>query len=156
MGIERVKLYLKKWDKDSEIIIFNTSSATVDLAAAALAVTGDEIAKSISLYDNSDGVILIVTAGYQKIDNRKFKDEFGLKAKMLAFEDVEQLVGHPVGGVCPFGVNPQVSVYLDVSLKQFDFVYPACGSANSAIKLSILELELFSGHKKWVDVTKIN
>ncbi|WBV55317.1 YbaK/EbsC family protein [Chryseobacterium daecheongense] len=154
MGIEKAKLHLKKWNKDSEVIIFDTSSATVELAAAALNISGNKIAKSISLYDENNDVILIVAAGYRKIDNRKFKDEFGLKAKMLAFEDVEPLVGHPVGGVCPFGVNSQVSVFLDISLKDFEFVYPACGSANSAIKLSISELEVLSGFKKWVDVTK--
>lgn len=154
MGIEKAKLHLKKWNKDSEVIIFETSSATVELAAAALNISGNKIAKSISLYDENNDVILIVAAGYRKIDNRKFKDEFGLKAKMLAFEDVEPLVGHPVGGVCPFGVNSQVSVFLDISLKEFEFVYPACGSANSAIKLSISELEVLSGFKKWVDVTK--
>ncbi|MDC8106105.1 YbaK/EbsC family protein [Chryseobacterium sp. PTM-20240506] len=154
MGIEKAKLHLKKWNKDSEVIIFDTSSATVELAAAALNISGNKIAKSISLYDENNDVILIVAAGYRKIDNRKFKDEFGLKAKMLAFEDVEPLVGHPVGGVCPFGVNSQVSVFLDISLKEFEFVYPACGSANSAIKLSISELEVLSGFKKWVDVTK--
>ncbi|WP_345991052.1 YbaK/EbsC family protein [Chryseobacterium sp. Chry.R1] len=154
MGIEKAKLHLKKWNKDSEVMIFDTSSATVELAAAALNISGNKIAKSISLYDENNDVILIVAAGYRKIDNRKFKDEFGLKAKMLAFEDVEPLVGHPVGGVCPFGVNSQVSVFLDISLKEFEFVYPACGSANSAIKLSISELEVLSGFKKWVDVTK--
>ena len=156
MGIEKVLHHLKKWNKDSDVLLLNTSSATVDLAAEALEVTGAEIAKSISLYDDYEGVILIVTAGHQKVDNRKFKDEFGLKAKMLSCEDVERLVGHPVGGVCPFGVNLEVSVYLDISLKQFEFVYPACGSVNSAIKLSIPELELFSGYRKWVDVTKVN
>lgn len=154
MGIEKAKLHLKEWNKDSEVMIFDTSSATVELAAAALNISGNKIAKSISLYDENNDVILIVAAGYRKIDNRKFKDEFGLKAKMLAFEDVEPLVGHPVGGVCPFGVNSQVSVFLDISLKEFEFVYPACGSANSAIKLSISELEVLSGFKKWVDVTK--
>lgn len=156
MGIEKVLHHLKKWNKDSDVLLLNTSSATVDLAAEALEVTGAEIAKSISLYDDYEGVILIVTAGHQKVDNRKFKDEFGLKAKMLSYDDVERLVGHPVGGVCPFGVNPEVSVYLDISLKQFEFVYPACGSVNSAIKLSIPELELFSKYRKWVDVTKVN
>ncbi|WP_172281910.1 YbaK/EbsC family protein [Chryseobacterium sp. LAM-KRS1] len=154
MGIEKAKLHLKKWNKDSEVMIFDTSSATVELAAAALNISGNKIAKSISLYNENNDVILIVAAGYRKIDNKKFKDEFGLKAKMLAFEDVEPLVGHPVGGVCPFGVNSQVSVFLDISLKEFEYVYPACGSANSAIKLSISELEIFSGFKKWVDVTK--
>ncbi|MFP7656659.1 YbaK/EbsC family protein [Chryseobacterium proteolyticum] len=104
MGIEKAKLHLKKWNKDSEVMIFDTSCATVELAAAALNISGNKIAKSISLYDENNDVILIVAAGYRKIDNRKFKDEFGLKAKMLAFEDVEPLVGHPVGGVCPFGV----------------------------------------------------
>jgi len=98
---------------------------------------------------------LIVAAGDSKIDNNKYKQEFGTKAKMIAFEDVEKVIGHAVGGVCPFGVNEDVAIYLDESLKRFDFVYPACGSSNSAIKLCISELERVSGYKKWVDVCKL-
>lgn len=154
MSIETAKNHLSRWQRDGDVIILGQSSATVELAAVALGVKGAEIAKSISLYNNDGGVILLVVSGHRKVDSRKFRDDFGLKAKMLAFEDVEPLVGHPVGGVCPFGVNSGVKIYLDESLKQFNFVYPACGSANSAIKLSIGELEEFSEFEKWVDVTK--
>jgi len=154
MGLEQAREHLKKWNKDSEIVILTTSSATVELAAEALGVTGGEIAKSISLYDKDGGVILIVISGDQKIDSKKFKDEFGLKAKMLTFENVESLVGHPVGGVCTFGINKKVRVFLDESLKKFEYIYPACGSVNSAIKLTNTELEELSGSEKWVNVTK--
>lgn len=130
------------------------SSTTVELAALALGVTGAEIAKSIPLYNNDGAVILLVASGHRKVDGRKLRDYFGLKAKMLAFEDLELLVGHPVGGVCPFGMNSRVKIYLDDSLKQFNFVHAACGSGNSALKLSIAELEEFSEFEKWVDITK--
>ena len=154
MGLTQVKEHLKKWNRAKDIVILDSSSATVELAAQTLGVKGAEIAKSISLYDQDGGVILIVTSGYQKVDSRKFKDTFGFKAKMLAFDEVEPLLGHPVGGVCPFGVNPNVRVFLDVSLKSFTRTYPACGDANSAICLTIEELEEFSGFEKWIDVTK--
>ncbi|WP_027383947.1 YbaK/EbsC family protein [Epilithonimonas caeni] len=154
MSIETAKQHLSKWKKDNDIMILDVSSATVELAAKALGVTGSEIAKSVSFYDKSGGVILIVASGTARIDGRKFKDEFGLKAKMLSSEDVEPLVGHPVGGVCPFGVKQGVKIYLDDSLKHFEWVYPACGSGNSAIKLSIAELEQSSEYVRWVNVTK--
>ncbi|SEM32081.1 Cys-tRNA(Pro) deacylase, prolyl-tRNA editing enzyme YbaK/EbsC [Chryseobacterium taichungense] len=154
MSIETAKEHLSKWKKDNDITILDQSSATVELAAKALGVIGSEIAKSVSFYDKSGGVILIVASGTARIDGRKFKDEFGLKAKMLSSEDVELLVGHPVGGVCPFGVKQGVNVYLDDSLKHFEWVYPACGSGNSAIKLSIAELEQSSEYVRWVNVTK--
>ena len=154
MSIHTAKQHLSKWKKDHDIIILDQSSATVELAAEALGVTGSEIAKSVSFYDKFGGVILIVASGTARIDGRKFKDEFGLKPKMLSSEDVEPLVGHPVGGVCPFGVKPEVNVYLDDSLKHFEWVYPACGSGNSAIKLSLGELEQSSEYVKWVSVTK--
>ncbi|WP_307449369.1 MULTISPECIES: YbaK/EbsC family protein [Chryseobacterium] len=154
MSIETAKQHLSRWKKDHEIMILDQSSATVELAAQALGVTGGEIAKSVSFYDQNGGAILIVTSGTARIDNRKFKDEFGQKAKMVSSEDVESLVGHPVGGVCPFGVKPEVKVYLDDSLRHFDWVYPACGSANSAIRLSVRELEQSSECVRWVDVTK--
>lgn len=135
-------------------MIPDQSSATVDLAAEALGVTGGEIAKSVSFYDKNGGAILIVTSGTARIDGMKFKDEFGLKAKMISSEDVEPLVGHPVGGVCPFGVKPEVKVYLDDSLRRFKWVYPACGSGNSAIKLSPEELEQISECIRWVNISK--
>lgn len=154
MSIETAKQHLSKWNKDNDIIVLDQSSATVELAAKALGVTGSEIAKSVSFYDKSGGVILIVASGTARIDGRKFKDEFGLKSKMLSPEDVEPLVGHPVGGVCPFGVKPEVKVYLDDSLRRFEWVYPACGSVNSAIRLSLTELEQISECMRWVNVSK--
>ncbi|MDR6514674.1 YbaK/EbsC family protein [Chryseobacterium camelliae] len=154
MSIETAKQHLSRWNKDNDMMILDQSSATVDLAAEALGVTGGEIAKSVSFYDKNGGAILIVTSGTARIDGRKFKDEFGLKAKMISSEDVEPLVGHPVGGVCPFGVKPEVKVYLDDSLRRFKWVYPACGSGNSAIKLSPEELEQISECIRWVNISK--
>lgn len=154
MSLETVKIHLNKWNKAGDIVSLNQSGASVEQAAQALGVTAPEIAKSMSFYDKAGGVILLVVSGHKKVDSRKYKDEFGLKAKMLGFEDVEPLVGHPVGGVCPFGLNEGVKVFLDVSLKEFAFVYPACGHSNYAIKVSIPEIEQFSDFVKWVDVTK--
>lgn len=154
MSLETAKKHLSKWNRDKDVFLLGQAGDTVEMASKALGVSLDEIAKSMSFYDKNGGAILIVTAGTSKVDNRKFKDEFGLKAKMIAFEEVEPLVGHPVGGVGPFGVNPQVKVYLDQSLKKYDIVYPCCGSNNSAIKVSIPELEQLSECEKWVDVTR--
>lgn len=153
MSVLKVTNYLKKYNKDKDIIIFDDSSATVELAAKRLNCDPNLIAKSLTFYGN-EGVILIVAAGNKKIDNAKFKSEFGLKAKMVKPEDLLSLVGHPKGGVCPFAVNDNVNVYLDVSLKEYEYVYPACGSENSAIKLSIDELNNISKNIKWVDVCK--
>lgn len=153
MSIEKAKAWLRKWNRDKDVIILDSSSATVDLAAQALGVTGPEIAKSVSLYDKEGTVLMILISGNRRIDNRKFKDEFGFKARMLSPQDVERLTGHPIGGVCPFGVNAGVRIFLDNSLKNFQYVYPACGSGNSAIKLSLPELEEYSGYIRWVDVT---
>ncbi|WP_312390915.1 YbaK/EbsC family protein [Chryseobacterium sp.] len=154
MSLEKVKQHLSQWNRESDIILLNQSSATVHQAAEALGVSVAKIAKSISLYDKDNGVIVIVASGQSKIDSKKFKERFDFKAKMLSFEDVEVLVGHPVGGVCPFGVNDGVKVFLDLSLKHFNYVYPACGTVNSAIKLTIPELEKYSLSEEWVDVTK--
>ena len=153
MSIERVREYLKEFGVDGRILEFETSSATVALAAEALGCEGCRIAKTISLY-HGERVALIVTAGDTRIDNAKFKARFGIKAKMLSFEDAEVRIGHAVGGVCPFGVNEGVDVYLDVSLRRFETVFPACGSANSAIELTVEELERYSGYLDWVDVCK--
>ena len=153
MSIEKVQEYLKKWGKDKEILEFETSSATVELAAQALGVEGARIAKTICFKDG-DGAMLIVTAGDAKTDNRKFKDEFGFKAKMLTPDETLEYTGHAVGGVCPFGLENDVPVFLDESLKRFETVYPACGSSNSAIKLTCEELDKYSQNKKWVDVGK--
>lgn len=153
MAIEKVREYLKKFGADERIIELETSSATVELAAQALGCEGARIAKTISL-STPDGCVLIVAAGDAKIDNHGFKEQFGVKPKMLSFEEVEPQIGHAVGGVCPFAVNNGVRVFLDESLKRFKTVYPACGSSNSAIELTLPELEEFSGFEKWVDVCK--
>ena len=153
MAINKVREYFKKYKIDNRILEFDVSSATVELAAKALGCEPAHIAKSLSFDVNGD-TILIITAGDMKIDNSKYKAEFNTKAKMLKFEEVEPRVGHAVGGVCPFAVNGDVKVYLDESLKQFEYVYPACGSSNSAIKLTIDELEKYSNYIKWIDVTK--
>lgn len=153
MAVEKVKEYFKKYNMDNRIIELNESSATVELAAKALHCEGKEIAKTLS-FRLSSGIILIVTAGDAKIDNAKYKHEFGEKAHMLTFDEVESLVGHAVGGVCPFAVNDGIKIYLDESLKRFEFVYPACGSSNSAIKLALDELEKYSNYTKWIDVCK--
>ena len=132
---------------------FDTSSATVELAAAALHCEPRRIAKTLSFMVN-EHAMLVVAAGDAKIDNSKYKAQFGAKAKMLSPEEVETLVGHAVGGVCPFAVNEGVDVYLDISLKRFETIYPACGSSNSAIELTITELEEHSVYIGWVDVCK--
>ena len=154
MSIVKVREYLKKFGLENKIMEFDVSSATVEKAAIALNCKEQEIAKTLSFIVD-DRPILIVTAGDSKVDNSKFKAEFHVKAKMIPFDDVERLVGYAVGGVCPFGVNKDVDVFLDESLKRFDTVYPACGSSNSAIKLSIEELEKASNYKEWIDVCKI-
>ncbi len=154
MSLEKAKEHLKKYGMDERIIEFATSSATVSEAAIAANCSEGEIAKTLSFLVE-DKPILIVVAGDCKIDNSKYKKEFSTKAKMIPYESVEELVGHQVGGVCPFGINDGATVYLDESLKQFEMVYPACGSSNSAIKLTIPELEQTSCYSKWVDVCKV-
>ncbi len=153
MAIEQAREYLKKWNAEDRIMEFPVSSATVELAAKALGCEPARIAKTLSFLVN-DAAVLVVTAGDAKIDNGKFKQQFHTKAKMLSPDQVEKMVGHAVGGVCPFGVKEGVTVYLDVSLKRFETVFPAAGSSNSAIELSIPELEQFSGSIAWVDVCK--
>ena len=154
MSIENARNHLKKYGKDGDIIEFSSSSATVKEAAADLNTEEGRIAKSMSFL-LSTGPVIIVAAGDARIDNRKFKDTFHEKAKMIGAEDVEPLTGHPVGGVCPFGTKEGVKVYLDESLKRYDFVYPAAGTPNSAIKLTIPELEETSECTGWIDVTKL-
>lgn len=153
MSIEKVRAYLKEKGIDNRIREFDSSSATVALAAQALGCEECRIAKSLS-FRAGERVILVVAAGDCKIDNAKYKTQFGTKAKMLPFDEVEQFIGHAAGGVCPFAVNDGVEIYLDVSLKRFDTVFPACGSANSAIELSLSELEEYSQYQAWVDVCK--
>ena len=153
MSFERAKEYLKEYGLENKVMEFPVSSATVEDAAKAVGCNEEEIAKTLS-FIVEDKPILIVVSGDCKIDNSKYKAEFHKKAKMIPFNDVEELIGHNIGGVCPFGVNPGVTVYLDNSLKRFDIIYPACGSSNSAVKLTIEELEKASNYEKWVDVCK--
>ncbi|MGI6485413.1 MAG: YbaK/EbsC family protein [Thermoanaerobacterales bacterium] len=153
MAIEKVKQYFQLWNLEHRIREFEVSSATVELAAKALECEPARIAKSLSF--KVDGKpILVVAAGDAKIDNKKFKNRFAAKAKMLTPDEVVELVGHAVGGVCPFGIKEGVTVYLDESLKRFETVFPACGSSNSAIELTIPELEKYSRYTEWVDVCK--
>ena len=153
MAIEAVKEYFKKFGIEDRIRELDVSSATVELAARALGCEPCRIAKTLSFSVNGRA-ILIVTAGDAKIDNPKYKARFGVKAKMLPPDEVGTLVGHAVGGVCPFGIHEGVAVYLDASLKRFRTVFPACGSGNSAIELTISELERYSGFVSWVDVCR--
>lgn len=153
MSIERARKHFSKWNLQDRILEFDVSSATVELAAEAVGCEPERIAKTLS-FEVNDDCILIVTAGDRKIDNTKYKAQFATKAKMLAPEDVEKTIGHGIGGVCPFGINEGITVYLDESLKRFSSVFPACGSANSAIELSIEELEKYSNSTAWIDVCK--
>lgn len=153
MAIDKVRNYFKQYNIEDKIIEFDVSSATVELAAKALNTEGKRIAKTMS-FKLSDKIILIVLAGDAKISNSKYKQQFKEKAKMLKFEEVEPLIGHPVGGVCPFAINEGVEVYLDESLKRFETVFPACGSASSAIELTIKELETYSKYNSWIDVSE--
>ena len=153
MAIEKVKQYFSEYGVADRVREFDVSSATVELAAQALGCEPCRIAKTLSFMVDGHAV-LIVAAGDAKIDNPKYKAQFGTKARMLTPEEAETLVGHAVGGVCPFAVNEGVTVYLDESLKRFSTVFPACGSSNSAIELSIDELEKYSGFVSWIDVCK--
>ena len=153
MAIDKVKEYFKQYNIEDRIQEFDVSSATVELAAMALGCEGKRIAKTLSFLVD-DKALLVVAAGDAKVDNPKYKATFSCKAKMLSYEQVEELVGHAVGGVCPFAIPEDVTVYLDESLKRFDTVFPACGSSNSAIELTIAELEKYSNAKGWVDVCK--
>lgn len=153
MAIEKVKQFFAQYGMQERVLEFPVSSATVELAAEALRCEPCRIAKTLSFLVE-DGPVLIVAAGDAKIDNPKYKAQFSTKAKMLTPEQAATMVGHAVGGVCPFAVNPGVKVYLDVSLRRFETVFPACGSSNSAIELTIPELEQYSGYLQWVDVCK--
>lgn len=153
MSLTKAKEHLKKYGLEDKIMESSVSSATVKEAAIALNCKEEEIAKTLSFIID-DKPILIVTSGDQKIDNSKYKAEFHTKAKMIPFNEVENKIGHGVGGVCPFGINDDVKVYLDTSLKRFKTIYPACGTSNSAVKLTIEELEKTSNYIKWIDVCK--
>lgn len=153
MAIEKIREYFKQFGLEKRIMEFEVSSATVELAAQAAGCEPRQIAKSLSFAGN-DRPILIVAAGDARIDNKKYKTQFGMKAKMISADEVETLIGHGVGGVCPFAINEDVRVYLDESLRRFKTAFPACGSSNSAIELSIEELEQYSNFVSWVDVCK--
>lgn len=153
MSIERVRSYFRELGIEDRILEFPQSSATVELAAEAVGCEPQRIAKTLS-FGIGERVLLVAAAGDAKIDNQKFKAEFGAKAKMLRPEEAEPRIGHAVGGVCPFAVNGGVEVYLDSSLRRFEAVYPAAGSSSSAIRLTIVELERYSHSLRWVDVCK--
>lgn len=153
MSVETVREYLKQFEKHNDIQEMDVSTATVELAALALGTDEARIAKSLSFYDG-EGAMIIVVAGDAKVDNKKFKDKFGFKARMLAPEDTVKYTGHAIGGVCPFALPKSVTVYLDDSMKRFTTMFPACGSGNSAIELTLEELEKTSDFKEWVDVCK--
>ena len=151
MSIEKGRAYFRQFGMEDRVREFTVSSATVELAALALGVEGARIAKTLS-FKSGDGCILILAAGDARIDNHKFKEKFHMKAKMLTPDEVLSLVGHPVGGVCPFGINEGIDVYLDDSLKRFETVFPAVGSPSSAIELNLDELFKYSNAVEWIDV----
>ena len=157
MATEQVRTYLNRWSRGNDVIEMAISTATVELAASALGVIPARIAKSISLrYDGheSEGskAIIIVASGDMKIDNRKFRDEFKFKPRMLSAEEAKEFTGHSIGGVCPFALPEGVEVWLDSSMKRFETIFPACGSSNSVIELTLAELEEYSQSRGWVDV----
>ena len=154
MSIEKGRAYFRQFGMEDRVREFDVSSATVELAALALGVDGARIAKTLS-FKKDDSCILILAAGDARIDNHKFKEKFHMKAKMLAPDEVLSIVGHPVGGVCPFGINDGIDVYLDESLKRFETVFQAVGSANSAIELNLDELYKYSNAIEWIDVCKL-
>ncbi|MED1205752.1 YbaK/EbsC family protein [Heyndrickxia acidicola] len=154
MSLESVRVHFKQWNRENDIMEFNRSSATVELAAEAIGTAPGRIAKTLSFRGEEDAAILIVAAGDAKIDNKKFKETFGFKARMLTPEEVLKQTGHAIGGVCPFGLKNDLKVFLDVSLKGYTTVFPACGSPNSAIELTIDELEHYSSASGWVDACK--
>ena len=151
MALEIAKQYLEERGFGDRVMVFDVSSATVELAAQAVGTEPARICKSLTFLVEEKPV-MILCAGDAKINNSKYKAFFHTKAKMLSFDQVHELIGHDVGGVCPFGIKEGVTVYLEESLKRFDIVYPACGSGNSAVKLTIPELEELSGYTAWIDV----
>ncbi|MDO4749554.1 MAG: YbaK/EbsC family protein [Eubacteriales bacterium] len=154
MSIEKGRAYFRQFGLEDRVQEFDVSSATVELAALALGVDGARIAKTL-YFHAQEGCMLILAAGDARIDNRKFKEYFGFKAKMLSADEVLEMVGHPVGGVCPFGIDPAIPVYLDKSMLRFESVYPAVGSGNSAIELDSEELYRYSNARAWIDVCKL-
>ncbi|MEK4229142.1 YbaK/EbsC family protein [Solibacillus sp. FSL H8-0538] len=154
MSLASVKEHFKQFERDNSILQFEASSATVEQAADVLNVIPARIAKTLSFRATDDGALLVVTAGDAKIDNTKFRAQFGVKARMLAAEEVVAQTGHVIGGVCPFGLANDLPIYLDISMNRFTTVFPACGSSNSAIELSCEELERYSNATAWVDICK--
>ena len=154
MSIEKVKEYLEQFEAADRVMEFDASSATVDLAAEALHVEGARICKTLSFRNKEEGAIVVQMAGDAKVDNHKYKDTFHTKAKMIPYDEVEHWVGHAPGGVCPFGINAGVEVWLDESLRKFETVYPAAGNDHSAVKLTLPELEEVCNAQGWVDVCK--
>ena len=154
MSLESVKQHFKKWNRENDIMVFESSSATVQEAADTIGVNPEQIAKTLSFRSKDEKAILVVAAGDAKIDNKKFRQTFGFKARMLTPDEVLEQTGHAIGGVCPFGLTNELAVYLDVSMKRFDTLFPACGSTNSAIELTPDEIREYSYAKEWVDVCK--
>ena len=153
MAIEKVRAFFKEYGMDGQIMVFEESSATVEMAAHALKCAPQRIAKTLSFLVG-ERYVLVVTAGDARIDNAKFKAKLGCKAKMPSADEVLAKIGHAIGGVCPFAIPVGIPVYCDVSLQRFDTVFPACGSGNSAIELTIPQLELYARCTEWVDVCK--
>lgn len=154
MSIEKGREYFRRFGMEDRVREFPVSSATVELAAQALGVEGARIAKTLS-FTVGEQPILILMAGDVKVDNKKYKEKFHVKAKMMSAEQLDEFVGHKIGGVCPFGIKDGVDVYLDESLKRFETVFPAVGSSNSAIELTIPELEKYSNCKEWICISKM-
>lgn len=154
MSLESVKAHFKKWNRDKDVLVFEQSSATVEMAADTIGVEPARIAKTLSFRGDEDKAILVVAAGDAKIDNKKFRHTFGFKARMLSAEEVVEQTGHVIGGVCPFGLANELDIYLDESMKRFDTLFPACGSTNSAIELTCEEIQEYSNAKGWVNVCK--
>lgn len=154
MSLESVKKHFKQWNREHDVMEFNTLSATVEQAADTIGVIPARIAKTLSFRGEENKGILVVAAGDAKIDNKKFRHYFGFKARMLSPDEVLEQTGHAIGGVCPFGLKNELDVYLDESMKRFKTLFPACGSVNSAIELSCEELHQYSHAKNWVDVCK--
>ena len=152
MAIEDVREYFKQFNREDDVIEYDVSTATVELAAKVVGVEEGQIAKTLAVNIKS-GSILVVLAGDHKLNHSKFNKEFGCSIEMVKFKDVEKVTGHPVGGVCPFGNNNGLEIYLDISLKNYDYVYPGCGSENSGIKLTNDELNIYSNNSKWIDVS---
>lgn len=153
MGFNEARVYLENYGLENRIIEFEELISTVKLAAEKIGCDESQIAKSLT-FKVYEEPILIVLAGNKKVDNKKYKKYFDVKAKMLNYEEVGNLIGHEVGGVCPFGVNENVKLYLDISLKEFDIVYPACGSSNSSVKIKVDELENILNYAAWIDIGK--